>query len=62
MQEALAQLTAQGLIIDPADVARLSPILWRQINFLGQYEIALPESVAQGGLRPLRNPTSEWEF
>lgn len=62
MQEALAQLTAQGLIIDPADIARLSPILWRHINFLGRYEIALPESVAQGGLRPLRNHTSEWVF
>lgn len=62
MQEALAQMTDQGLVIDPADIARLSPILWRHINFLGRYEIALPESVAQGGLRPLRKLTSQWEF
>ena len=62
MQESLTQLINQGLIIDPADITRLSPILWRHINFLGRYEIALPESVAQGGLRPLRNLTSEWEF
>ena len=62
MQEAIAQLMAQGQIIDPADVARSSPILWRHINFLGRYEIALPESIAQGGLRPLRNLNYEWDF
>ena len=62
MQEAIAQLTSQGQVIQPTDVARLSPIRWQQINFLGKYDITLPESVAQGGLRPLRNPSSEWEF
>lgn len=62
MQEAITQLTAQSGVIDPADVARLSPILWRHINFLGRYEITLPESVAQGRLRPLRNPTYEWDL
>lgn len=62
MQEAITKLTDQGLAVDPADIARLSPILWRHINFLGRYEITLPESVAQGGLRPLRNATSEWDF
>lgn len=62
MQEALNNLEAKGVIIDPADIARLSPILWRHINFLGRYEIALPESVERGELRPLRNPTSEWDL
>jgi TnpA family transposase len=62
MQEAINQLISQGHIIDPKDITRLSPILWRHINFLGRYEIALPESVAQGGLRPLKNTNSEWEF
>ena len=62
MQEAINQMTSQGHIIDPKDITRLSPILWRHINFLGRYEIALPESVAQGGLRPLKNTNSEWEF
>jgi TnpA family transposase len=59
MQAAIAKLTADGQATDPADVARLSPILWRHISFLGRYEIALPESIAQGGLRPLRNPNYE---
>ena len=62
MQEALARMSGQGLDIDPKDVARLSPVLWQHINFLRQYEIILPESVALGRLRPLRDPTSAWEF
>lgn len=60
MQEALARLSGQD--IDPKDVARLSPVLRQHINFLGRYEIILPESVALGRLRPLRNPASAWEF
>jgi TnpA family transposase len=59
MHAAIAKLTSDGQATDPADVARLSPILWRHISFLGRYEIALPESIAQGGLRPLRNPNYE---
>lgn len=62
MQEAITQIASQGQHIEPADIARLSPIRWQHINFLGRYDIALPESVAQGGLRPLRKHTSEWEF
>lgn len=62
MQEALRQLGESGTPVHPADVARLSPILWRHINVLGRYEFALPDAVVKGGLRPLRNPTSEWDF
>lgn len=62
MQEAIAQMASQGQVVDPADIARLSPIRWQHINFLGKYDITLPESVAQGGFRPLRELTSEWEF
>lgn len=62
MQEALRHLADNGPAPQPADVARLSPILWRHINFLGRYEFLLPEAVAKGGLRPLRLPTSEWDF
>jgi TnpA family transposase len=62
MQEALRQITAQGASSDNADIAHLSPLIWRHINFLGRYDFALPETVANGGLRPLRNPTSEGDF
>ena len=50
MQAAIEKLVADGISIDPTEIARLSPILWRHINFLGRYDITLPESVAQGGL------------
>ena len=45
-----------------ADITRLSPVSWRHINFLGRYEFLLPENVANGALRPLREPNSEWDF
>src|SRR5271170_3020201 len=56
------RITAQGASSDNADIAHLSPLIWRHINFLGRYDFALPETVANGGLRPLRNPTSEGDF
>jgi TnpA family transposase len=62
MQEAVSHLGNRGVTADPADIARLSPIIWRHINFLGQYEFSLPDAVANGGLRPLREATSEWDF
>jgi len=62
MQEALSRLGERGAQIDAADIARLSPISWRHINFLGQYEFQLPETVVSGGLRPLQESTSEWDF
>jgi Tn3 transposase DDE domain/Domain of unknown function (DUF4158) len=62
MQEALRQLGDAGMATHAADIARLSPVSWRHINFLGRYEFLLPETVASGGLRPLREPNSEWDF
>jgi TnpA family transposase len=62
IQEALGRLHGQGVAIDDADIARLSPIAWRHINFLGRYDFNLPEAVARGGLRSLREPTSEGDF
>lgn len=56
MDAALQQLQAEALPVQPTDVARLSPLLHRHINFQGRYAFALAESVAQGALRPLRNP------
>ena len=35
---------------------------WRHLNFLGQYEFTLPDAVQNGGLRPLRDPTSAWDL
>ena len=38
------------------DVARLSPLQHKHINMLGRYSFSVPEAVAKGELRPLRNP------
>jgi TnpA family transposase len=65
------QLSALGLVVNmivlwntlymeryavhPKDEARLSPFAHEHINMLGRYSCAVPESVARGELRPLRN-------
>lgn len=56
MDAALDQLAAEGYDIKPEDVARLSPLGFRHVNMLGRYAFTLPEFVARGELRPLRDP------
>ena len=55
IQAAIEQLTREGWSINEADVARVSPLLF----FLGRYAFNLPKAIADGQLRPLRNPSSE---
>ena len=62
MQEAIQQAKASGLDVRDDDLAHLSPLIWRHLNFLGRYDFSLPDTVLNGGLRPLRNPNSAWEF
>lgn len=38
------------------DVARLSPLGFDHINMLGRYAFILPDGIARGELRPLRDP------
>jgi hypothetical protein len=59
IQAAIDQLTLEGWDISRPDIARVSPLLFKHINFLGRYAFDLPQAVAEGALRPLRNPTSE---
>jgi hypothetical protein len=61
MEAALKQLRDEGIAVASADVARLSPLGHRHINFQGRDSFALSESVAQGGLRPLRDPNEQDE-
>lgn len=56
MQAALDQLRTNGESVNDADVARLSPLLHEHINMLGRYSFSMPEAVAKGELRPLRDP------
>ena len=61
MEAALQQLRAEGVPVHADDVARLSPLVHHHINFQGRYSFALPEAVARGALRPLRNPAAPGE-
>src|ERR1700693_6199588 len=56
MQAALEQLRAEDYSVREEDVVRLSPLGHEHINLLGRYSFAVPEAVARGELRPLRNP------
>src|SRR5258705_9103661 len=61
MEAALNQLRLEGYQVYEADVARLSPLIHDHINMLGRYSFAMPETVARGELRPLRNPAVDQE-
>ncbi|MEV4251334.1 Tn3 family transposase, partial [Streptosporangium canum] len=53
---ALEQIRAEGKKIATADIARLSPLGFEWLNFLGRYNFSLPDAVRQGNCRPLRTP------
>lgn len=59
MTAAIEQLRSQGYPILDEDVARLSPLIFDHINMLGRYSFAVPDEVARGELRPLRNPDDD---
>jgi|TARA_R110000787_G_C13439438_1_gene446285 TnpA family transposase len=54
---ALNQLRTEGHVILDEDVARLSPLGSQHINMLGRYAFTIPDMVARGELRPLRDPS-----
>ena len=62
MQEAIQQVRLGGMGVHENDLAHLSPLIWRHLNFLGRYDFFLPDTVLNSGLRPLRNPSSAWDF
>ena len=55
MDAALNQLRAEGFDVRAEDAARLSPLGFDHINMLGRYAFILPDQIARGELRPLRN-------
>ena len=58
---ALNQLRVEGFDVRAEDVARLSPLGFDHINMLGRYAFILPEQIARGELRPLRDPRNSGE-
>jgi TnpA family transposase len=61
MQDALDEWRRSGQEVRPEDVERLAPLRFQHINVHGTYHFTLPESVAQGHHRPLRQPSSSSE-
>nr|WP_321986189.1 Tn3 family transposase [uncultured Lichenicoccus sp.] len=57
MDAALKHLRAEGFDVRAQDVARLSPLGFDHVNRLGRYAFILPDEIACGGLRPLRDHT-----
>ena len=51
---ALQEIRNEGQQIAAADVARLSPLGFDHLNFLGRYSFSLSDIVRGGHLRPLR--------
>jgi TnpA family transposase len=62
MDAALNHLREQNSVINPEDVARLSPLGFEHINILGRYRFHLSENLKNGAMRPLRNPNDLDEF
>jgi TnpA family transposase len=58
MDAALNQLRTEGFNVRDEDVTRLSPLGFDHINMLGRYAFILPDQIARGQLRPLRDPRS----
>ena len=56
MDLALNNIRAQGYEVKEEDVQRIWPLSYKHINFLGRYFFTLPENIAKGQLRDLRNP------
>jgi hypothetical protein len=58
IDRALTQLRADGYPVREEDVARLAPLGFHHINFLGRDVFTPPEP---GWVRPLRDPAAEDE-
>ena len=56
MERSLNHLRSTGHQVSEVDISRLWPLGFKHINFLGRYSFTLPEGIANGQLRPLRNP------
>jgi TnpA family transposase len=62
MEAALNHLRATGAVVQPEDVARLTPLVSENFHLLGRYQFSLSEALLQGELRPLRDPNSPDEL
>ena len=62
LDEAVRRLRDDGEEVAEEDLARVSPLAREQVRVLGRYHFALDESVAGGGMHPLRDPAEPDEY
>ena len=62
LDEAISRLREEGREVRDEDVARVPPLSHAHVRVLGRYHFTLDESVAAGGLRPLRDLDPPDEF
>lgn len=52
LQEAVSHVR-NNQIVEDEDVARISPLMTKHINMLGQYSFSISANILKGELRPL---------
>lgn len=57
LDESVRRLREEGVEASDEDLARVSPLSRAHVNVLGRYSFDLDESLAGGGMRPLRDPS-----
>lgn len=62
LDKAISHLRESGTKVRGEDLAKVSPLMHSHVRVLGHYHFRLDESVADGGMRPLRDPTEIDEF
>lgn len=64
LDKAVRTLREDGEEVSDEDLARVSPLMREHVRVLGRYHFTLDETVAEGSLRPLRDPAEfdEYEF
>ena len=62
LDRAVKHLREQGEEVREGDLARVSPLVREHVHVLGRYQFTLEESVAEGGVRPLRDPAEVDEY
>ncbi len=62
LDRSVEHLREQGEEVREEDLARVSPLVREHVHVLGRYQFTLEESVAEGGMRPLRDPTRVDEY
>ena len=62
LDESVRHLRNDGEEVADENLARVSPLAREHVRVLGRYHFTLDESVVEGGLRPLRDPTEPDEY